>query len=269
MQMTLDHRYRLLGVIGEGGASVVYRALDLQSGELRAVKVLDPSRDRNATGLRFVREARALLSLQHPHILPLFDVRLGEQPYLVMELCGGDTLRKRLQRAGPLPLSEVLAIGACMLDALHFAHSRGVVHRDVKPDNILVRSDGSYVLADFGIAVLAADRSRETAEGLAIGTFAFMAPEQRLDASSVDARADLYALGATLYELATARPAADLFMAQPGSSRWDGLPAAFVDLLVRACRYKPEDRFASARDMAVALHSVARSVYEARQAVPA
>ncbi len=266
MGSILDHRYRLLGIVGEGGASIVHRAIDLESGELRAVKILERSDDRCAIVPRFRREARALLDLRHPHILPLHGVRFGEPPYLVTELCGGDSLRHRLRRSGPLPLHEVVAVGISTLDALHFAHRRGVVHRDVKPGNLLVRSDGSTVLADFGIALLRAERTQGT-EGLAMGTIAFMAPEQRLDASTVDVRADIYAMGATLYELATGRTSADLFMAGEGSPRWEGLPLPFVRILRRACHYDPARRYSTARDMGRELRGLRVHGLDARRTV--
>lgn len=265
MMRVLDHRYQLLNIAGQGGASVVYRALDLETGELLAVKVLDVDRDASANVHRLQREARALLALQHPHILPLFGLHLSEPSYLVMELCSGETLRTQLETTGPLPLPRVVQIGIQMLNALAHAHVRGVIHRDVKPGNILISPRGHPVLSDFGIAVLARDRSRVTLEGLSMGTMAFMAPEQRLDARSVDGRADLYALGATLYELATGRTAADLFMAQEDSSRWDGLPHAFARVLREACRYRAEDRYASARDMLADLEMLqAQPVVEQR-----
>jgi serine/threonine-protein kinase len=249
----LDHRYQLLDIAGEGGASVVHRALDLTTGELRAVKLLDVARDASASVARFQREARALLSLQHDHILPLYGLHLGERPYLVMELCSGETFRTVLERDGPLPAVDITAIGIALLDALHHAHNRGVIHRDIKPGNILIDPAGRPVLADFGIAVLARDRSRDTLEGLSLGTFAFMAPEQRMDARSVDPRADLYAMGATLYELATGLPATDLFMAGEGSGRWAGLPPALAAVLRRATRYTPGERYRTALEMREAL----------------
>lgn len=261
MDKILDHRYRLLGTIGEGGASTVYRAVDLESGELRAVKVLDQARDASASLPRLQREARVLLSLRHPNILSLHGFHLGETPYLVMELCNGTTLRTVLERKGPVGLHDALCIGSAMLAALQHAHANGVIHRDVKPGNILLGPDGAPLLADFGIAVLAEDLSRTTLEGLPLGTFAFMAPEQRLCARSVDARADLYALGATLYELATGRSAHDLFMAQPASERWEGLPLAIVEVLRKACAYRPEDRYPTAAAMRVALEAAHRSLW--------
>lgn len=258
MKQTLDHRYRLLEVVGEGGASTVFSAMDLQTGELRAVKRLDPARDSHASPRRFAREARALLHLQHPNILPLYDVVLGENPYLVTELCTGETLRHRLERHGPLQLHQVYAVGVSILGALQAAHDAGIVHRDVKPGNLLIRDDGTPVLADFGIAILAS--ARRITEGHVVGTFAFMAPEQRMGSADVDGRADLYSLGATLYTLATGLDPSDLFVADETHIRWRGLPSRFVSVLRQATAYRPENRYADARSMQTDLCDLMRGL---------
>jgi serine/threonine-protein kinase len=151
-----------------------------------------------------------------------------------------------------------MVVGTALLSALVHAHGRGVIHRDVKPGNVLIGPHGEPLLCDFGIAVLEADRSRNTLEGLSLGTLAFMAPEQRMDARSVDERADVYAMGATLYELATGRTAADLFMAPADSPRFNGLPPRFIQVIRQATRYRPDERFEGAADMLAALQEAQR-----------
>jgi serine/threonine-protein kinase len=201
-------RYTLDGELGSGGMATVFRARD---GELRrdvAIKVLFPHlTKKDEVVRRFAREARAAAGLEHAHILRVYDVGGGEvaggdPPYIVMELVRGESLRELADRAAPLGAELVASIGAVLCDALAVAHAAGVIHRDVKPANVLVAPGGRLLLADFGVARLEDDDSLVTRTGALLGTPSFMSPEQA-QGEVVDARSDLYAVGATLYQLAT------------------------------------------------------------------
>jgi Tol biopolymer transport system component len=273
--------YEILSPLGAGGMGEVYRARDTRLGRDVAVKVLpehlSSSPERRA---RFEREARSVSSLNHPHICALYDVgREGEIDYLVMELLEGETLAGRLTK-GALPIAQVLHLGAQIADALDRAHRAGLVHRDLKPGNVMLTKSGAKLM-DFGLAKGAGSASSPsaltasptvttplTAEGTIVGTFQYMAPEQ-LEGKEADARSDLFALGALVYEMATGRRAfegktqASLIAAilkedpRPIHSVEAMSPPA-LDLLVRQClRKDPEERIQSAHDIRLQLEGIA------------
>lgn len=203
-------RYVLRDELGAGGMAVVFRAEDTALKREVAIKVLYPQiARRTELAGRFLREARAAAALDHPHILKIFDVgggggeADGDAPaYLVMELVRGVSLKEFLEKHGA-PLAEIVAlVGAALARALAAAHAAGVIHRDVKPANVMIADKGRIVLCDFGVARLANDDAVVTQTGAMLGTPAFMSPEQAL-AGDIDARSDVYSLGATLYQLAT------------------------------------------------------------------
>src|SRR5262245_43202478 len=211
--------YEVQAPLGAGGMGEVYKAKDTRLERIVAIKVL-PSQVAADPDLRqrFEREAKAISSLSHPHICALFDIgREAGTDYLVMEYLEGETLSARLER-GPLSLRESLDCAIQIADALDKAHRQGLVHRDLKPGNIMMTRSGAKLL-DFGLAKGTADDSQAagltlaptmtsplTAQGALIGTFQYMAPEQ-LEAGRVDARTDLFAFGATLYEMVTGKKA--------------------------------------------------------------
>ena len=200
-----EGRYRLLRRIGVGGMGEVWEADDTVLGRRVALKVLvqELANDARATR-RFVREARATAKLTHPNVTRVYDFgRDGGVPYLVMELLEGDTLADRLT-GGPLPPAEAARIGAAVADALDAAHSRGIIHRDVKPSNVLLTPAGEVKVMDFGIAAAADETHSTTGSGL-YGTAAYISPE-RAAGQPVTPAADIYSLGAVLYELLTGRP---------------------------------------------------------------
>ena len=273
--------YELLAPIGAGGMGEVWRGKDTRLDRSVAVKVLPPAfaqdEDRHA---RFEREARAISSLNHPHICTLFDVgKDGDSHFLVMELLEGESLADRLQK-GPLPLDQVVRFGAQVADALDAAHKQGIVHRDLKPGNVTLTKTGAKLL-DFGLArtgvageglsgstEMPTEARPLTTAGTVLGTFQYMAPEQ-LEGQEADARTDIFALGALLYEMATARRAFDgksktsliaaILSTQPPpiSSIQPVMPPA-LDHVVRKCLEKdPEDRWQSARDVASELRWIA------------
>jgi serine/threonine-protein kinase len=199
-------RYELVEEVGEGGMATVYRARDKELRREVAIKVLFPHLARRPEVVRrFQREARAAAGLEHANILRIYDVGGGEgddPPYIVMELIRGRSLLGELEQRGPL-LAEVAAcLGAVLADALGAAHRAGIIHRDVKPANVMIASDGRVLLTDFGVARLETEDSLVTKTGALLGTPAYMSPEQA-SGDTATAKSDLYSLGATLYQLAT------------------------------------------------------------------
>jgi serine/threonine-protein kinase len=201
----LRDRYTIEREVGRGGMATVYLAHDLRHDRPVALKVLHPDLAATLGPERFQREIRTTARLQHPHILPVLDSgEAAAQLWYTMPYVEGESLRDRLRRESQLPLDDALQITREVADALSYAHSQGIVHRDIKPGNILL-SRGHALVADFGIAraLQVADTEQLTATGMAVGTPAYMSPEQAGGASSVDGRSDLYSLGCVLYEMLT------------------------------------------------------------------
>jgi tetratricopeptide (TPR) repeat protein len=203
----LTGRYEVEHEIGRGGMALVFLARDLRHGRRVAVKVLRPDLTAAIGVDRFLREIQIGAGLQHPHIVPLHDSgEAGGLPYYVMAFVEGESLRDRLEREKQLPLDEALRIARDVAEALGHAHSHGVVHRDVKPENILL-SSGHAMVADFGVArALSAAAVGVTGTGLAVGTPTYMSPEQAGGMDAVDGRSDLYSLGCVLYEMLVGEP---------------------------------------------------------------
>ncbi|WP_441248099.1 protein kinase domain-containing protein [Kitasatospora sp. McL0602] len=206
--MYIDHRHRLERLLGRGGMGEVWRAHDLRLGRPVAIKFLPPQQSGGGRALaRFEREATVTAGLRHPGITEVFDYGVQDgQPYVVMELLDGRDLAAVLdEHESGLPVAQTLDIGAQVADALSYAHQAHIVHRDIKPANLMLLADGRIKVCDFGVAGLMHANSDLTREGSAVGTPAYMAPEQ-CDGQRVDGRADLYALGCVLFALLTGRP---------------------------------------------------------------
>jgi serine/threonine protein kinase len=250
-------RYRLVEVLGVGGMATVYRGYDAELDVYRAIKVLSPELAvHTKVRERFQREARTMAKLAHPHIVMVLDVgKDGERVYMVMEEVRGGSLRDRLDALGPLAPRHASGVLQQVLQALSVAHKRGIVHRDIKPGNILLTEHGDAKVTDFGIAQLKGKDVQLTRAGSMMGTLAFMAPEQRTDASTVDARADLYALGATLYTLVTGKESFDLFAAELEAKLFTDFPPGLFEVTRKASRYEPEDRYQSAGEMLEAMRA--------------
>ncbi|MCC6574856.1 MAG: protein kinase [Planctomycetes bacterium] len=221
-------RYQLVGVIGAGGMGVVFKAQDKLLGRIVALKrVLADTSEEKEVALRFVREAQTAGSLQHPNLVAVFDVGTDHDGlYLVMEYIGGESLSALMARM-KLPQDRAIQIFEQICAGVAFAHQHGVVHRDIKPSNIMIDALGVAKLLDFGLArgALAPDLSMT---GVAMGTFEYMAPEQRRDAKSVDHRADIYSLGVTLYELLTGLPPMPVYLPKV-PDRWRGIVARCIE----------------------------------------
>jgi hypothetical protein len=271
LQAALGDRYRVDQELGRGGMATVYLARDLRHDRPVALKVIQPELGA-VLGERFHREIRLAASLGHPHILTIHDS--GDADGLLwytMPVVDGESLRKRLEREGPLPLEEAVRIGRSVAEALDFAHSHGVIHRDIKPENILLFGNEPMV-ADFGIALAvdAADQERLTLTGLSLGTPAYMSPEQALGDSRVDRRSDLYSLGCVVYEMLAGEPpytgpspqaivAKRLTGPPPPLGAVRDVPEALEQAIHTALARNPADRFATGRDFARALADAATS----------
>lgn len=242
-------RYLLGRLLGEGGMATVYEAYDVRLKQWRAVKLLNTQVARSAAiSARFELEASALASIDHPGIIRIFDVGSEEgQPYLVMELADGGSADDWIERHGRMPPRVAVDVAIQIARGLEVVHRAGIVHRDVKPANILFTGGNIAKLADFGI-VLAADGQsrRQTRTGVGMGTIGFMAPEQRADAHAVSRVADVYALGSTLYAMVTGRFSVDLFAHSLHPGTFDEVPESLVPIIKRAVAYMAADRTASA-----------------------
>src|SRR4051794_3222543 len=201
--MQLNGRYRLDAQIGAGGMSTVYRAFDVTLERRVAIKLMHREIASDSDQLeRFRREARSVAQLSHPHIVGVIDVGEDDgRPYIVFEYVEGETLKDRIRRMGSLPIDEAVAYAIEIARALGAAHARGIVHRDIKPQNVLIDEEGTAKVTDFGIA-RSLDDEGLTADGRVLGTTDYVSPEQALG-HDVNGQSDLYSLGVVLYEMLT------------------------------------------------------------------
>jgi serine/threonine-protein kinase len=267
LRRVLADRYELLRELGRGGMATVYLARDVRHARQVAIKVLHPELAAVLGAERFLAEIKTTANLQHPHILPLFDSGSADgQLFYVMPFVDGETLRARLDRETQLPIADAVLLAREVADALQYAHERGVIHRDIKPENILLQG-GHALVADFGIAlaVQQAGGQRMTQTGLSLGTPQYMAPEQAMGEKAIDARADIYALGAVTYEMLAGEPpftgptpqaiVARVMTERPQSlsRQRETVPAALEAAVMTAMSKLPADRFATARALRDAL----------------
>jgi len=263
----LRDRYRIERELGQGGMATVYLAHDLRHEREVAIKVLHPDLGAALGGDRFLSEIKTTARLQHPHILPLLDS--GEADgllFYVMPYVRGETLRTRLERERQLPIDAALRIAREVADALGAAHAIGIIHRDIKPENILLQG-GHALVADFGIALAVqhAGGARMTQTGLSLGTPQYMSPEQAMGERGIEARSDIYALGAVTYEMLTGDPpftgssvqaiVAKVLSERPTPIRTlrDTVPPGVEQAVLTALAKLPADRFATAAEFAAAL----------------
>jgi serine/threonine protein kinase len=258
---TLSGRYRLEARIGTGGMSTVYRALDETLQRHVAIKLMNREVSDDTDQLeRFRREARAVAQLSHPHVVGVIDAgEDGHRPYIVFEYVDGETLKERIRRLGRLPIPEAVAYAIEVARALGAAHSRHIIHRDVKPQNVMIDDEGTAKVTDFGIA-RTLDEDGLTADGRVLGTTDYVSPEQALG-QRVSGQSDLYSLGIVLYEMLTGEvpfkgdnqvavamkhvrePLPDLRIQRPEVS------AALAAVVDTATAKRPEDRYADDQEM--------------------
>jgi serine/threonine-protein kinase len=271
-------KYKLLGHIGTGGMSSVYLAEHTRLHDKRAIKVLPRTRVKDATYLaRFQLEAKAIASLNHPNIVLAYDIdNEGDVHYIVMEYVEGIDLQGLVRRDGPLPPVQAALLLAQAADGLQHAHQRGVIHRDVKPANLLLDLEGKIRLLDMGLALVSAEEESLTVlhNENVLGTADYLAPEQALNSHQVDHRADIYGLGCTLYFLLTGRPPfpegtlaqriAKHQKAMPTSIRKlrEDCPGELEGICVKMMQKEAKYRYQSAAEVADALRKFASSAME-------
>ncbi|MBI1967011.1 MAG: serine/threonine protein kinase, partial [Gemmatimonadetes bacterium] len=246
LSTALADRYVIERELGTGGMALVYLATDLKHHRKVALKVLRPELAAVIGAERFLKEIEVTANLQHPHILPLHDSgETGGFLYYVMPYVEGETLRTKLQREKQLGIDEAIEITRAVAAALDYAHRHGVIHRDIKPENILLH-DGQPLVADFGIAlaVSQAGGTRLTETGLSVGTPHYMSPEQAMGDRELDARSDIYSLGATLYEMLAGDPPYTGSTAQAKAHPYrsdDSAPGGAGGPRIRRCGPGPRD----------------------------
>lgn len=274
LHATLGSRYTIERELGGGGMSRVFVATDSTLGRRIAVKVLPPEMAAAMSIARFQREITLMAQLQHPHVVPLLAAGdIEGLPFYTMPLVDGETLRERLIRVGELPVVEAIRLLREIASALDYAHTKGVVHRDIKPENVLI-TGGIAMVTDFGVAkalVIAtnAESGVKTSAGFALGTPAYMAPEQALADPALDRRADLYALGVVGYEMLcgfppfSGRPPMALVAAhvaeapEPIAARRPGTPPALATLIMLCLEKRPADRPQTAAEVIAKLDAIA------------
>ena len=275
-------RFRVEGELGRGAMGVVYRAYDdmlHRTVAIKTVALTGSVGERDVHEKRFLQEARAAGGLSHPAIVTIYDVgREGDRAFIAMELVEGRDLRELIKEVSLTP-SRSVAIAAAAAEGLHFAHERGIVHRDVKPGNIMVLADGRVKIMDFGIARLT-EPTVKTQTGVLLGSPQYMAPEQIIG-QPLDHRADIFSLGLVLYEMLTGtKPfqgedipeltfkVANLPAAPPSHLAPD-LPPVLDFIIARALKKKPDERYATALEMAKDLNAAMKEVEAAEAAAPA
>ncbi len=272
LQTALTGRYTIERQLGRGGMATVYLAHD-REGTAVALKLLNPDLSSNVGADRFRREIRVATRLQHPNILSVLDSGVASVPigggtldllWFTMPYVDGVNVWERFEQGGPLPPDEVVRIGTAVASALAFAHEQGVVHRDIKPDNILLEGD-RVLVADFGVARAVSEvQDKLTATGMVVGTPTYMSPEQASGERELDGRTDIFALACVLYELLAGEapfhgptPQATLMRRFTGPPRalrpLVHVPESVEAAVLKALARDPHDRFATAAEFADAL----------------
>ena len=276
----LDNRYVIDRPIARGGMATVYRCVDTRLGREVAAKVMHEQYVHDPVFLdRFRREARAMAQLSHPNLVNVYDFSAqGDTIFLIMELITGGTLRELLAERGPMPPHAATSVLRGLLTGLGVAHAKGLVHRDIKPDNVLISADHQVKLADFGLVRAAAESPQSTDQ--IVGTVSYLSPEQ-VNGSAITPASDVYSAGIVLFELLTGRtpftgdtPLAHAYArlqddVPPPSQLIDGVPMLFDELVTTATARTPSERFRDAGEFLDALDDVARDLRLPAYTVPA
>jgi len=261
----IKERYKVVELLGEGGMAFVYKAKDMQLERMVAIKTLKPNYVEQTTFVeRFKREAQTAANLNHPNIVQIFDWGIEEEPYFVMEYIEGNTLTSIISSKRSISLSDILFIGAQVANGLQAAHSQGLVHRDIKPGNIMITPGGKVKVTDFGIVSLQNEESDITKTGSILGTASYISPEQA-QGKPVSVGSDLYSLGTVLYELISGTPpfeaespiatATKHLTEKPEklSKYRNDLPKGLESAVLKLLHKTPKDRFKSAEDLRAVL----------------
>ncbi|MFP5502384.1 MAG: serine/threonine protein kinase, partial [Candidatus Sericytochromatia bacterium] len=277
MSNLLLGNYELQKELGRGGMGVVYQAFDHRLHRPVAIKELltsaatMPDEVENMVA-RFQREAQSASKLQHPNIISVYEyLHEGDNHYMVMELLEGKSLQSYIDARQPFSIEQTVNIGAQLCAALDYAHAHQIVHRDIKPDNVILLDNGKIKLMDFGVARHTGEVSKLTQAGTTLGTIAYISPEQLCDSRLVDGRSDVFSLGAMLYEMLTLRTPFDggnvgatimKIMGEdpvPPRQMNPAIPGRLEAVIMRALRKNPDERFSRAMDMGQALLGAIRS----------
>ena len=275
--------YAVLEQIARGGMGSVYKAKQLALGRIVALKRLSTRLEGGEFLQRFLTEAKAAAKLSHPNIVQVYDI--GQEHglhFIAMEFVEGQSLKTRIETKGALKPLEAVQIGIDVASALACARESNIIHRDIKPDNVLLSDQGHVKVADFGLAKLLdgplGDDGHLTQEGLGMGTPHYMAPEQATNAKDADQRADTYSLGVTLYHMLTGRPPFEgasaietlrqheMDTAVPPCEYNPDIPASLCDVLSKMMAKKPEDRYQEPKEVVEALGEVAKEITQAQAA---
>ena len=261
----IKERYEITQLLGEGGMSYVYKAIDKQLQRTVAIKTLKPNYvEQEKFVERFKREAQTAANLNHPNIVQIFDWGIGDEPFFVMEYIEGNTLTSIIANKRTISMNDILFIGAQVSSGLQAAHSKGLVHRDIKPGNIMITPEGKVKVTDFGIVSLQNEESDITKTGSILGTASYISPEQA-QGKPVSKESDLYSLGTVLYELITGRPPfeGDTPIATATKHITDkpeklstyraNIPKCIENAVLKLLHKYPKDRFKNAEDLRAVL----------------
>lgn len=274
--------YAVLEQIAKGGMGSVYKAKQLALGRIVALKRLSTRLEGGEFLQRFLTEAKAAAKLSHPNIVQVYDI--GHEHgfhFIAMEFVEGDSLKARIESKGALPPLDAVRIGIDVASALACAHESNIIHRDIKPDNVMIGEKGQVKVADFGLAKLLGgslgDDGHLTQDGLGLGTPHYMAPEQATNAKGADHRADVYSLGVTIYHMLTGRPpfegtsALDIVNKHgcetpvPPCEYNPDIPSSLCDVVSKMMAKKPEDRYQEPSEVLAGLEAVSKELEQAQE----
>lgn len=254
----VNHRFRITEILGTGGMAAVFLAKDEKLDVHRAIKVLAPEFSKLAqVRKRFVAEATTMAKLQHPNVVTVFDFGdIGESLYIIMEIMDGGSLDDLIKEHQGLPYGQAAWITKEIIKGLSVAHEKGIIHRDMKPDNVLVGKGNIPKITDFGIASVQDANTRMTRSGAVMGTLNYMPPEQRIDSSKVSPQSDYYSVICTFFEMITQKEPLDLYDEDARKELLSDLPIEIQNFIAKGTSYKPEDRHQSPEELFTELDEI-------------